>query len=138
MNIDQAVNFLITKAGGATLKIEKPDDELILDYQKKLNIFFLSEYVFFLKNASFIYYGTLMPAVITYAGNSRLELKTIIDEARSIGVPKAWLPFCEDNGNYYCLLEDGTVAFFDHNGRSDEKWQSLADWIIEVWIGELT
>ncbi|RML47676.1 hypothetical protein APX70_02631, partial [Pseudomonas syringae pv. maculicola] len=40
----------------------------------------------------------------------------------------------EDNGNYYCLLEDGSVIYWVHDGRSNETWPSLASWIKHAWI----
>nr|WP_245150858.1 SMI1/KNR4 family protein [Pseudomonas fluorescens] len=38
------------------------------------------------------------------------------------------------DGNYYCLLEDGSVSYWSHDGTSNEVWPSLASWIKQAWI----
>jgi hypothetical protein len=64
-----------------------------------------------------------------------LDLVTMVREAWDLGVPRDWLPFCEDNGDYYCL-DGNTVRYWSHNGETDDKWPDLGTWINEVWIGE--
>ena len=49
-------------------------------------------------------------------------------------LPRRLLPFCADNGDYYCFAPDGTVKFWSHNGTTDESWPDLASWIKQVWI----
>jgi hypothetical protein len=66
--------------------------------------------------------------------NSPRELLNVVAEAREQGLPKWWLPIFKDNGNYYCLLENGSVSYCAHDGRSNEVWPSLASWIEHAWI----
>lgn len=107
-------------------------DKLIKQLQNVLGIVFSEDYKIFLKRTKNIYFGTIRPFSI----DTLHELRIVTKEARTIGVPHDWLPICEDNGDYYCLLPDGTVRFWDHNGSNDEKWDSLADWVEKVWIEE--
>ena len=81
-------------------------------------------------------YGSLEPAiVIPDAGH--LSLIDIAETAwEEMEVPRELLPFCEDNGDYYCLNQNGEVEYWSHNGSTDEKWKDLATWIREVWIDE--
>jgi len=52
-----------------------------------------------------------------------------------MGVPGDWLPFCQDNADYFCL--DGRIVrYWSHDGETDEQWPDLGTWISEVWIGE--
>jgi hypothetical protein len=119
-----------------TNKIDLPSDELIKKYQHGVNITFPSDYILFLKRENNAYYGTKEPFVITEDGNLALDLKEGLTRARRLGLPHNLLPFCEDNGDYYCFAEDGKVKFWSHNGDTDETWDDLADWIKEVWIDE--
>lgn len=108
-------------------------DDIIIDRFTKIHGLSISEeYKYFLKEVRNIEFGTLEP----YSVIELSKLWKAIEFIRSIGVSHDWIPFCEDNGDYYCLLPDGTVRFWDHNGSNDEKWDSLADWVEKVWIEE--
>ena len=50
------------------------------------------------------------------------------------GAPKDSLPICLDNGNYFFLRDDGVVAYWDHNGFTQEFWASLEIWIEKVLL----
>jgi hypothetical protein len=104
--------------------------------EEQLALKFPADYRRYLLEASDVVYGALEPGiVIPDAGHlSLIEMaETAWDEME---VPRNLLPFCEDNGDYYCLNESGEVEFWSHNGATDEKWKDLATWIKEVWIDE--
>jgi len=104
--------------------------------EEQLALKFPADYRHYLLEASDVVYGALEPAiVIPDAGHLSLiaMAETAWDE---MDVPRNLLPFCEDNGDYYCLNESGEVEFWSHNGATDEKWKDLATWIKEVWIDE--
>ncbi|RZM15220.1 SMI1/KNR4 family protein [Pseudomonas sp. AK106] len=111
-----------------------PDDALIVAYERELGISFSDEYKIFAKEASDSIFNGKDALRLTVDRNSPRELLNVVAEAREQGVPKSWLPICEDNGNYYCLLEDGSVSYWAHDGRSNENWPSLASWIKHAWI----
>lgn len=104
--------------------------------EAQLGVKFPADYRRYLLTASDIVYGTLEPAVVTPdAGHLGLSdmAETAWDE---MDVPRELLPFCEDNGDYYCLNQAGEVEYWSHNGATAEKWEDLATWIKEVWIDE--
>ena len=111
-----------------------PDDGLIAAYEHELGISFLDDYKIFAKEASDSVFNGKDALRLTENRNSPRELLSVISEARAQGVPYSWLPICEDNGNYYCLLADGTVSYWSHDGYSNETWPSLASWIKHAWI----
>lgn len=111
-----------------------PDENLLSAYQEKHGLSFPEEYKVFLKEVMNVLYGTKDPLVITMAGNGYGELSEAITTARAVGVPKDWLPICENNGDYYCLLPDGRVRFWSHDGESRDQWPDLATWVQDVWI----
>ena len=47
---------------------------------------------------------------------------------------REFIPFCEDNGDYYCFAPDGHVELWSHDGLRGGSWPDLAHWIQEVWI----
>jgi hypothetical protein len=102
--------------------------------ENQLGVKFPADYRRYLLEASDVVHGSLEPAiVIPHAGH--LSLANIAENAwGEMEVPRSLLPFCEDNGDYYCLSQSGEVEFWSHNGATDEKWKTLATWIKEVWI----
>jgi len=113
-----------------------PTDAEVDAAEDQLGVKFPADYRRYLLQASDVVYGPLEPAVvIPDAGH--LSLTDIAETAwDEMEVPRNLLPFCEDNGDYYCLTETGEVEFWSHDGATDDKWKDLATWISEVWIGE--
>ena len=104
--------------------------------ESQLELKFPAAYREYLLLASDVVYGTLEPAiVIPDAGH--LDLIAMAETAwGEMELPRGLLPFCEDNGDYYCLNQAGKVEFWSHDGTTDEQWKDLATWIKEVWIDE--
>lgn len=135
-SIQKAINKLRSLSEETPKKLELPSDDLLDDYEKRIGIKLPSDYRTFLKEASDVFIGYLSPLVISQNEDSGNELSDAIGEAKLLGVPMEWLPICEDNGDYYCIDQNGTVQFWSHNGFTDESWESLASWIQDVWIAE--
>ncbi|NTZ81709.1 SMI1/KNR4 family protein [Burkholderia metallica] len=136
MNIKlfKVIDDLKILSAGRRIKTPAPDDALLSEYENDIGFVFSDEYKFFLKNASTIFFGTKEPLIATRAKKDRSELSAALQEARQIGVPADWLPICEDNGDYYCIVPGGQIRFWSHDGVTTESWQDLADWIKDVWI----
>ena len=102
--------------------------------ENRLGRKFPDDYRRYLLEASDVVYGTLEPAIVM-PDAGHLNLVEIAESAwDEMDLPRDLLPFCEDNGDYYCLTADGAVKFWSHNGTTDESWKDLATWIKEVWI----
>ena len=102
--------------------------------EKTLGLKFPADYRRFLLEGSDIVFGALEPAVVT-PDAGYLSLVDVAETAwDEMDLPRDLLPFCEDNGDYYCLAADGAVKFWSHHGSTDESWPDLATWIKEVWI----
>ncbi|MEA2635772.1 MAG: hypothetical protein QOH92_2539 [Chloroflexota bacterium] len=78
-------------------------------------------------------FSTLEPCVVT-PDAGYLDLVKKAREAWETGVPRDWLPFCDDNSDYYCV-DGNEVRYWSHNGATDEHWPDLGTWIDRVWIG---
>lgn len=135
-NIDDAIEELKALSIDTPKKPELPDDRLLDECEAKTGFRFSDDYRKFLKQASDVFVGVLSPLIVTENGDDPGELSIALSEAREMGLPNDWLPICEDNGNYYCLLDDGKVRFWSHDGATDESWPDLATWIKTVWIEE--
>jgi hypothetical protein len=136
MNLPDVISELreLNETVPAPLRLPTADE--VNAAEEQLAIKFPADYRRYLLEASDVVYGALEPAiVIPDAGHLNLieMAETAWDEME---VPRSLLPFCEDNGDYYCLNESGEVEFWSHDGATDEKWKDLATWIKEVWIDE--
>ena len=113
-----------------------PSEGELTAAERLLNRKFPEDYRRYLLEASDVVYGTLEPAVVV-PDAGYLYLVELAESAwTEMELPRDLLPICEDNGDYYCLNNNGEVCFWSHNGTTDEKWPDLAAWIKEVWINE--
>lgn len=133
-NLDCVINKLKMLSNGEINNIPLPDDKLLNSYEKEIGFKFTEDYRKVLKNLSNIFYGTIDLLSVTKEKKYYSELAVVLKEAHEQGVPLDWLPICEDNSDYYCLLKDGSVKYQSHNGSADENWANLASWIKNVWI----
>lgn len=134
MTIEAAIRELRALNEEVPKPMRLPSKADISAMERDLGFQFHPDYHQYLLCASDVVLGTLEPAEITVPG-SPTYLPRVIAGARAVGIPSTLLPFCEDNGDYYCMRCDGVVEFWSHNGRTIEVWQNLAAWVHEVWIG---
>lgn len=132
--LNNVIEQLKKLSNGEVINIPLPDDNLLDDYEKEINFCFPKDYRKLLKEVDNIFYGTIELLLVTKEKKYPSELSLVLNEAREQGLPKDWLPICEDNGSYYCLLPNGTVHYWIIDGYSNDSWKDLADWIEQVWI----
>ena len=111
-----------------------PTEAEVAAAERSLGLTFAADYLYFLLQRSDVAYGTLEPAVVI-PDCGHLGLVGMVQTAWAVGVPRDHLPFCEDNGDYYCLTPDSQVVLWSHDGLFSGRWPDLAHWIQEVWIG---
>lgn len=116
--------------------LELPDEETLVEIQEQILIhlpFALRE---FLLQVSDVVYGRLEP-VTAADPQSHTYLPEVASVAWSLGVPRELVPLCEDQGNYYCVEEDGTVLLWEADSgeiNEDESWESVWHWVRDVWL----
>ena len=135
MTLDSAIRELRARAEPVPVPLRLPSAAEVAAAEGTLGVRFHPDYRRYLLEASDIVFDALEPAQVT-PGAGHLGLVQVVAGARSLGVPVELLPFCEDNGDYYCLTPIGSVRFWAHDGTTDESWPDLATWIRDVWIGE--
>ena len=107
--------------------LELPEEETLVEIQEQILIhlpFALRE---FLLQVSDVVYGRLEP-VTASDPQSHTYLPEVAATAWSLGVPREFVPLCEDQGNYYVVEEDGTVLLWEADTteiNEDESWESV-------------
>lgn len=132
MDIEHAIAELRRRNESVPKPLRLPTPGEIDAAERSLGLTFPPDYRRYLLEASDVVVGTKAPCVVI-PGYGYLDLVTTAREAWEMGVPRNWLPFCEDNADYFCLDGD-TVRFWSLDGDSDEHWSELASWITDVWI----
>ena len=133
MDIGRAINELRRRNIPVPRPLCLPTAAEVDAAEGELGLTFPADYRRFLLEASDVVFGTKEPEVLT-APDGFPNLPQTAHEAWKMGVPRDWLPFCEDNGDYFCL-DGNIVRYWSHDGDTDEHWHDLATWISEVWIG---
>ena len=110
-----------------------PTEDDVFKVEKELNFIFPAEYRRFLLEASDVVVGTIEPATIP-ADSGHTYIVPMVASAREVGVPSDLLPIVEDNGDYYCINNQGGIIFWSHDGTSNEAWPSFSEWACEVWL----
>lgn len=128
------INKLIHVSGNERSNIVLPNDALINKYEITLGFSFTPEYKRVLKEVGNIFFGTIELLYLTEGEAFYGELRQTLHEARKQGLPESILPICEDNGSYYCIDNKGIIRFWTPDGYDDECWQTISDWIEDVWI----
>ena len=133
-NLDNVISELVRLSGDERNNMSLPDDNLIAQYEKSTGFTFSEDYRKVLKKVGNIFYGTI--ELLSLSKNRKYygDLASALADAREQGLPKAWLPICEDNGSYYCIDPEGVIRYWTTDGYSNDQWPDLASWIKEVWM----
>ncbi|MBM3115483.1 SMI1/KNR4 family protein [Jeongeupia naejangsanensis] len=111
-----------------------PSDAEIAEAERKLNFTFPPAYVAFLKNGSNVENALFEPAIIL-PGYRHLDIFEIAETAwRKMGVSHKWLPFIEDNSDYFLISQTGEVRYWSHNGTTNETWPNFSAWFQQVCV----
>jgi hypothetical protein len=133
-DLDKVIDELIHLSGGERSNFPLPDDSLIKQYEEDIGFSFSEDYKKVLKEIDNIFYGTIELLSVTRDKKDYRELAQALNDARELGIPKDWLPICEDNGSYYCLDSNENVRYWTGDGYSNDSWVDLTSWIKQVWI----
>ena len=121
-------------------KLEAVTDDDIEVIENKLSLVVTDELRCLLKSiASNTYSGGIL--LQSASKNAPNFLNTVIQtlKAREIGVNRNAVVICQDNGNYYCVTEDGTVALWEYDIEDfGEEWDDICDWIENEWLPRIS
>ena len=134
IKLNDVISEIEHLSNGERNNVPLPDDALISQYEKEIGFIFSDDYKEVLKKISNIFYGTIDLLTVTKDKKYHGELSQVLNDAREQGLPRDWLPICEDNGSYYCIDNKGKIRYWTTDGYSEESWSDLASWIKQVWI----
>jgi len=133
MNLAEAIARLRVLNEPVPRPARLPANEEVRHAESELGVSFHPDFRQYLLQASDVVYGNREPVTLTLP-DSHTDLRAVARRAWDAGVPRDWVPICEDNGDYYCMRPDARIAFWSHQGSSTETWDSLADWIEQEWM----
>lgn len=137
MTLDDAFAALAAAAQQVPKPLRLPTPEELSAAERDLGLPFHADYRRFQREASNIVCNVLEPGLVLPGLSPYRDLRRIARNGWAAGVPKDTLPFCSDNGNYYIIDGSGRVTFWDHDDGSESGQNlSLAEWIVEEWIGD--
>jgi hypothetical protein len=131
--IQEAVGLLKKHDDGFVSPILPPDDDVILHVEGEIGLKLPADYRYLVQNAGHICLRKEL-LYLRADGEGRCNIIPSIATARELGVPIEWLPICRDNGDYYCLLPDGSVELWSHDQMFEGRWSDLSDWVVDSFI----
>lgn len=134
-DITKSIRKLRAEARQLPIPRRLPTIDQVREVESRMERAFHPDLLKYFLEASDIWYGRKAP--VTIADPCSLTfIEEVADRAwNGYGVPKALLPICEDNADFYCMNEKGQVVFWSHDGATEEMWGSLAVWMDAVWLG---
>lgn len=136
IQIEKVIQEFKDKSDGKYIDDFLPNNDFIEQYEKKLCFKFPEDYKRFLYTEMNYYLGDLEFFQLTKGFDHIDELLKESHKAWELGVPKHWLAFSTDNGNYFCFDEKGVIHYWSHDGVVDESWPDFKTWLKKVWIEE--
>ena len=133
MDLDSAIAELRTANEPVPLPMRLPTLDEVAAVESELGLQFHPDFRTYLLKASDVVCGTIEPVTITIR-DSHTDIRSVVANARAMGVGPQLIPICEDNADFYCVTPEGEVVFWSHNGWAEEKWDSIAAWIEQVWL----
>ena len=115
--------------------LELPDEDQVVQVEEQLLLPIPRDFRHYLLNASDVIYGHLELATVSDP-NMYTYLPDMAANAWAIGLPRYMLPICETLKGYYCIDQDGLVCLWELGTFKDDQWDTLWEWITEIWLEE--
>ncbi|MDC3332829.1 SMI1/KNR4 family protein [bacterium] len=132
--MDSVIEELRAHNEEVPVPLELPDMDDIIDAEEQILISLDGEFKQFLLTVSDVVYGYLEPVTVADP-NSHTYLPEVAAQAWSLGLPREYIPLCEDRGGYYCTNEGGEVVLWkDGKLTNDEPWPNVWHWAQSVWV----
>ncbi|WP_188151265.1 SMI1/KNR4 family protein [Teredinibacter waterburyi] len=133
--INEIAEILHERAEKPLIEPDMPTLDDVVEAQEAMLISVPAELRDFLLNSSFEIYGRLEPVTVADR-NCHTYLPEVAAEAWARGMPREYIPLCQDRSNIYCVSEEGTVYVW--NESLDEQPEEVAsnvwEWVRDVWL----
>ncbi len=131
--IREAVRLVETHDDRFVSPVPLPDDDVIRYVEDEIGLKLSADYRYLVQNAGNIVLSKEL-LYLRADREGRCNILPSVASARESGVPRDWLPICQDNGDYYCLLPDGSVQLWSHDQMFEGHWFDLSDWVLDCFI----
>lgn len=131
--MEEVLERLQTLAEDIPTPLELPDEDQLVRVEEELLLPIPRDFRYYLLTASDVVYGHLEPATAADP-HSHTYLPDMAASAWSYGLPRYLLPICETSAGYYCIDPNGLVLLWEHGEFAEQQWDTLWDWIAEVWL----
>lgn len=116
--------------------VRLPTEDELVELEEEILISIPADLKEFLLEASDVVVGSLSPVTATEP-HSHTHLPELTATAWSLGLPRELIPFCEANGGYYFIEQDGSIGFWSAEDEvNEEQWDNLWDWVSDVWMSD--
>ncbi len=131
--MDEIIELLRQHAQDVPVPLDLPDEDQLLDIEEALLTQLPKSYREFLLSVSDLVIGRLEPATAADP-QSHTYLADLAADAWSRGLPRQYLPICQQGQHYYCLNLEDQVQYWGPKGFSDEVWEDVWHWAEAVWL----
>lgn len=133
--MEDIIQQLRDRAEEVPVPLDLPTEDDLLDVEEQLFLTLPREYREFLLTASDMVVGSLEPATAADR-SSYTYLPEVAAEAWDAGLPRHLIPICRKTSGYYCIDPDGVVLSWMSGRFAEKEWDSVWEWVEEVWLGE--
>ena len=133
--MNETIEILRQRSESVPVPLDLPDDEDLLFIEEQLCISLPRDLREFLLEASDVIYGSMEP-VTAADPNSHTYLPEVAATAWESGLPRIVIPICEHQSHYYCMDQDGVVRLWQKGDFNDKEWESIWEWVEEIWLRE--
>lgn len=133
--MDEIVQELRDRAEPTPVPLDLPSEEDLLDVEQQILLTLPRDYREFMLCVSDVVLGSIEPATAADP-QSHTYLPDMAADAWDAGLPRDLIPICQAPAGYFCINQDGLIRRWQHGEIEDKEWESIWDWVCDVWLGE--
>lgn len=133
--INEIAELLKQRALKPSVPPDLPTMDDLIEAQEAMLISVPPELRDFLLTASYEIYGRMEPVTVADR-NCHTYLPEVAAEAWGRGMPREYIPLCQDRSNIYCVSEDGTVYIWNETleEEPEEVSTNVWEWVRDIWL----
>ncbi|WP_444996587.1 SMI1/KNR4 family protein [Aliikangiella sp. IMCC44359] len=131
--MEDALEIIQAAAITQTIPMELPDEDLLVEIEEQLLLPIPSGLRSFLLNVSDLVCGAIEPVTVCDP-HMHTYLPEVTAEAWDNGLSRSLIPICRIGLGYYCINQEGEVLLWQAGELSDESWESIWEWALDVWV----
>lgn len=133
--INEISQLLSERAEKQTFPLDKPTLDDLVEVNEAMLISVPPVFREYLLSSSHQLYGRLEPVTIADPG-SHTYLPEVAAQAWALGMPREYIPLCQDSSNIYCVAQDDTVLIWNEalGDELEEVSTNVWEWVRDIWL----